>query len=156
MDIFEALRQSHDRQRAMARHILELQASSEQHVALFQDFKRELGAHAAAEERWFYLPLIEHDSTMGLARHGMGEHHEMDELVAEVEKLEAASPQWIAKFRELKDKVFHHLEDEEKDFFDVARKKLDKKQQAELAAGYLEDFEKFRCVKEPVSSAEDE
>jgi hypothetical protein len=138
MDIFEALRLSHDAKRG----------------ELFTEFKRELGAHAAAEERWFYLPLIEHDSTMGLARHGMGEHHEMDELVAELEKQDVATAGWLETFRKLQAKVFHHLDDEEEDFFRVAKQKLEAAQQQELAVGYEEDFAKFRIEKEPVSSAE--
>lgn len=153
MDILEALRLSHDTQRAMALQILE-SSDAARRRELFAEFKRDLGAHAAAEERWFYLPLIEHDSTMGLARHGMGEHHEMDELVAEVEKLDAGTAQWLSQFRKLQEKVFHHLDDEEEDFFDVARKVLGEPQLTELSTGYEEDFAKFRIDKEPVSSAE--
>ncbi|MBC5764770.1 hemerythrin domain-containing protein [Ramlibacter albus] len=156
MDIFEALRLSHDTQRAMAMQILDTATQDPKRGELFTEFKRELGAHAAAEERWFYLPLIEHDSTMGLARHGMGEHHEMDELVAELEKLETASTEWLEHFRKLQEKVFHHLDDEEEDFFPVAKQKLEQGQQSELAVGYEEDFAKFRIDKEPVSSAEDD
>ena len=58
------------------------------------------------------------------ARHGMAEHHEMDELVDALNKIELSSPGWLPNFRKLRDKVFHHLEDEEHAIFQLAGKVL--------------------------------
>jgi hemerythrin superfamily protein len=154
MNIFEALRLSHDSQRTLATQILEAGGPSPERERMFREMKRELAAHAAAEERSFYLPLIEHDSSMGQARHGMSEHHEFDEMVEELGKIDPASREWIEKFKKLKDKVFHHLEDEEHAIFQLAGKVLSEAQKNALAKEYEEEFARFLLDKEPISSAE--
>ena len=154
MNIFEALRLSHETQRALAAQILETQGDTPQRNHLYSELKHELAAHAAAEERCFYLPLIEHDSSMGQARHGMAEHHEMDELVEELNQMAYSSPGWLAHFRKLHHKVFHHLNDEESAIFQLAGKMLTEGQKKSLARDYEEEFAKFRLGKTAVSSAE--
>ncbi|MEJ6021920.1 hemerythrin domain-containing protein [Ramlibacter sp. PS4R-6] len=154
MDIFEALRLSHDTQRTLATQILQTQGASPERGGLFRQFKHELAAHAAAEERWFYRVLIESDSSMAQARHGMAEHHEMDELVSELNKIEMSSSGWIAQFQKLRDKVFHHLEDEEHAIFQLAGKVLTGKQKTELGRDYETAFAEFRLGAMPMNSAE--
>ena len=154
MDIFEALKLSHDTQRALATQILATEGASSERRELFRQLKHELAAHAAAEERWFYRVLIESDSSMAQARHGMAEHHEMDELVSELNKLEMSSSGWIAHFHKLRDKVFHHLEDEEHAIFQLAGKVLTAGQKKQLGLDYETAFTEFRLGEMPVNSAE--
>jgi hemerythrin superfamily protein len=155
MNIFEALRLSHDTQRALATHILETEGSSPERAELFRELKHELAAHAAAEERCFYTPLIAFDSTMAQARHGMAEHHEMDGLVDDLNKIDMSSSGWLAHFRKLRDKVFHHLDDEEHAIFQLAGKVLKESDKTRLAKDYEEEFATFRLGEMPLSSAED-
>lgn len=154
MNIFEALRISHDTQRALATQILESQGDSPERDHLYKELKHELAAHAAAEERCFYTPLIGHDESIGQARHGMAEHHEMDELVDELNKMEYSSSGWLAHFKKLHHKVYHHLEDEEHAIFQLAGKVLTEAQKTALAKAYEEEFATFRLGTAPVSSAE--
>jgi hemerythrin superfamily protein len=154
MNIFEALRLSHDSQRTLALQILQTQGNDPERDRLYREMKRELAAHAAAEERWFYLPLIENDSSMAQARHGMAEHHEFDEMVKELDQADYSSSSWISQFSKLKEKLFHHLEDEEHAIFQLAGKVLAEKQKTELAKGYEEEFSRFLLDKAPLSSAE--
>ena len=91
---------------------------------------------------------------MAQARHGMAEHHEMDELVDELNKIDLSSPSWIAHFRKLRDKVFHHLEDEEHAIFQLAGKVLKEREKTGLAKDYEEEFAKFRLGEMPINSAE--
>lgn len=154
MNIFEALRLSHDTQRGLATRILETQGDVPERRTLYNEFKHELAAHAAAEERCFYAPLIAFDSTIAQARHGMAEHHEMDELVDELNKMEFSSPGWIVQFRKLRDKVFHHLEDEEHAIFQLAGKVLPEGDKTSLARDYEEEFATLRLGEMPINSAE--
>ncbi len=154
MNIFEALRLSHETQRALATQILQTQGDSPDRNRLYRELKHELAAHAAAEERCFYTPLIGFDESMAQARHGMAEHHEMDKLVDELNKMEFSSPGWLPHFRKLHDKVFHHLEDEEHAIFQLAGKVLTEAQKNSLAKEYETEFTKFRLGEMPVSSAE--
>jgi len=154
MNIFEALRLSHETQRALATQILQTQGDSPERNRLYRELRHELAAHAAAEERCFYTPLIGFDETMAQARHGMAEHHEMDELVDELNQMEFSSPGWLAHFRKLHHKVFHHLEDEEHAIFQLAGKVLTEAQKDSLAKDYEAEFMTFRLGEMPTSSAE--
>ena len=53
MKIFEALRQSHDVQRELARQLVETSGDTPERATLFKSLKTELAAHALSEERHF-------------------------------------------------------------------------------------------------------
>lgn len=154
MNIFEALRISHDTQRALASQLLVTEGASTDRRRLFGELKHELASHALAEERCFYTPLVSHDESIAQARHGMAEHHEMDELVDELNKLEMSSPGWLAHFGKLRDKIFHHLDDEEHAIFQLAGKVLTEAQKTGLAKDYEAEFATSRLGEMPVNSAE--
>lgn len=140
MNIFEALRTSHDMQRALAAQLVATSGDSPERKRLFRDLRHELAAHETAEERCFYAPLIEHDATVDTARHGIAEHHEMDEMVEELVELDMASSTWLVKARALQHKLYHHLEEEEQKFFQLAGKVLSEAQKNALAKEYEAEF----------------
>ena len=140
MNIFEALRISHVAQRALADHLLQTAGDSPERASLFKELKRELAAHAAAEERFFYVPLIAHDVTQEPSRHGIAEHHQMDKLIETLEATDISSPGWLATARELHHKIHHHLEDEEQGVFQLAGKVLSEAQKLSLAKDYEGEF----------------
>ena len=140
MNIFEALRISHVAQRALADHLLQTVGDSPERASLFKELKRELAAHAAAEERFFYVPLIAHDVTQEPSRHGIAEHHQMDKLIETLEATDFSSPAWLAAARALHHKIHHHLEDEEQGVFQLAGKVLSEAQKLSLAKDYEGEF----------------
>lgn len=140
MNIFEALRTSHDTQRSLADNLIRTSGDSKERDLLFRELKTELAAHAAAEERFFYVPLIAHDMTQEPSRHGIAEHHEMDELVEKLEKTDFSSPAWLTVAKELHHKVFHHLSDEEQGIFQLAGKVLTEAEKLSLAKEYEGEF----------------
>lgn len=141
MKIFEALRQSHDVQRELARQLVATSGSSPERADLFKRLKTEIAAHALSEERHFYAPLMAEDSGIDLSRHAIAEHHEMDEMVEELEKTDMSSSAWLPLAKKLTDKVRHHLEEEEHGFFQLAGKILSDAQKEKLAGAYLKDYE---------------
>ncbi len=84
MDIFAALIESHDLQRRIAKRLLSDIGDQQQRARDFEQLKTELAAHETAEERAFYVPLIEYDEAVDASRHGIAEHHEMDEMVQSI------------------------------------------------------------------------
>lgn len=140
MNIFEALRISHETQRALADQLIRTSGDSADRELLFKELKRELAAHAAAEERFFYVPLIAHDMTQEPSRHGIAEHHQMDKLVEQLEQTDFSSPGWLVTARALHHKVFHHLKDEEQGVFQLAGKVLSEAEKQSLAKGYEGEF----------------
>lgn len=146
MNIFEALRESHDIQRALAEKLIQTSGDTAARTALFHDLRQELAAHELAEERYFYSPLMENDAAMDLCRHAIAEHHEMDEMVEELEALAQSSPAWLLKARQLADKVHHHLKEEEHTFFQQAGKILDERQKISLASAYMQEYKTQKAV----------
>lgn len=140
MNIFEALRTSHDTQRELADNLIKTSGDSNERELLFKELTTELAAHAAAEERFFYVPLIAHDMTQEPSRHGIAEHHEMDELVEKLQVTDFSSPAWLAVAKELHHKVFHHLTDEEQGIFQLAGKVLSEAEKLSLARDYEGEF----------------
>jgi hypothetical protein len=147
MNIFEALRVSHETQRALADQLLKTQGDSPERATLFKALRAELAAHETAEERCFYMPLMDHDVSVDASRHGIAEHHEMDEMVEEMEKTAPDSPAWIAIAKQLHHKIYHHLKDEEQGIFQLAGKVLTETQKTALAKEYEGEFTSQR-VKE--------
>ncbi|MDB5964264.1 MAG: hemerythrin protein [Polaromonas sp.] len=140
MNIFEALRLSHDTQRALADSLIATSGDSPERDLLFRELKLELAAHAAAEERFFYVPLIAHDMTQEPSRHGIAEHHQMDKLVETLENTDASSPGWLVAAKALHHKVYHHLKDEEQGVFQLAGKVLSEAEKLSLAKDYEGEF----------------
>lgn len=140
MNIFEALRESHDIQRDLGKKLVQTSGDTPERTALFHDLKQELAVHELAEERHFYVPLMQEDAAVDLCRHAIAEHHEMDEMIEELEELEQSSPAWLVKARQLVEKVQHHLKEEEHKFFQQAGKILTEKQKKALATAYFEEY----------------
>ncbi|MDR9861101.1 MULTISPECIES: hemerythrin domain-containing protein [Pseudomonas] len=141
MNIFEALRESHDRQRTYAKALIETSGDTPERVEAYKQLKAELQAHETAEERHFYIPLMEFDNGVDLSRHAISEHHEMDEMMEELDETEMSSPAWLATAKKLSDKVHHHLKEEEQKFFQMAGKLLNEKQKEQLAGAYEKEFQ---------------
>ncbi|ORC62137.1 hemerythrin [Pseudomonas floridensis] len=141
LNIFEALRESHDRQRGYADALIQTSGDSQERAQAYKHLKEELQAHETAEERFFYIPLMEHDQGVDLSRHAISEHHEMDEMMEELDETEMSSPAWLATAKKLSEKVHHHLKEEEQKFFQMAGKILDEKQKQALAGKYVKEYE---------------
>lgn len=140
MNIFEALRESHERQRTYAKALIQTSGDTPERVEAYKQLKAELQAHETAEERHFYIPLMEFDNGVDLSRHAIAEHHEMDEMMEELDETEMSSPAWLVTAKKLSEKVHHHLKEEEQKFFQMAGKLLDDKQKESLAGQYEKEY----------------
>ena len=149
MNIFEALRQSHEIQRSLTSRVSDTSGDTPLRRELFNTLKIELTAHSLAEERHFYVPIMETDMGIDIARHAIAEHHEMDEMVEQLEETQPDSSAWLPLAKKLADKVHHHLEEEEHGFFQLAGKILNEKQKTALADDYLKTYENAKRSAEP-------
>jgi hemerythrin superfamily protein len=145
--IYDELRASHARQRTLCSSLVRTQAGNpDKRQAVFRELRIELAAHAAAEERYLYVPMLMFDMGLNSARHALAEHHEMDELVEDLQGLDPAGEAWGDKATELAHKVRHHLKEEEKKFFQVSGKLLTDVQKLRLAKQYRKDYERMLKV----------
>ncbi len=144
MNIFEAIRKDHDKQRELCRLVTSTTGKSKGRKEMWKSLKEELEVHAIAEERHFYKPLISNDMMQEHARHGIAEHHEIDELIAKIDDTEMDSPAWLTYAKQLCEKVEHHLEDEEHTFFQLAGKVFSEAQKENLATDYNKSMKENR------------
>jgi hypothetical protein len=61
MTIFEALRQSHELQLSLSARLVQTSGDTPERHHLFATLKEELAVHALAEDRHFYIPLMQRD-----------------------------------------------------------------------------------------------
>lgn len=141
MEIFEALRKDHERQRLLMKILVETTGDSDSRRDFYEEFKKSLQSHAIAEERHFYVPLMDSDKTIEKSRHGIAEHHEIDEYIAKLDETEMSSPVWLKTMKSLQELVEHHLAEEEREVFQQAGKVLSPKQKDELATDYQQEMQ---------------
>jgi hypothetical protein len=142
--IFEAVRESHDLQRDLCRKLTATRGDMAARQLLFLQLKVELMAHAAAEERHLYVPLLMEDGGLDASRHALHEHHEVDELLADMSVRDKKRPGWIATAKKLSFKVHHHLKEEESRFFQTAGRLLSVRAKALLAGRYRREIVRMR------------
>lgn len=143
-NIYEALRESHELQRALCRKLLRAKPGDGRRKDLFKALRIELAAHAAAEERFLYAPILMDDMGLEPSRHALAEHHDIDECILVMEKLDIVGQAWLDHAKKLSEVVHHHLKEEEKKFFQVSGKILTDTQKTRLAVRYRKDYERMR------------
>ena len=136
--LYDALRASHEVQRSLLRSLVRIRDAGKRQ-AVFSELRIELAAHEAAEERALYVPMLMDDAGLDASRHALHEHHQIDELVADLQGLAIDGKAWGKKAAELSEKVHHHLREEEKKFFQVSGKILSDTQKAREGKRYLRE-----------------
>lgn len=145
MTIFESLRDDHETQRTLIDLVTKTHGDSDGRKELWERLKRELEAHAGAEERYFYVPLLEHDLTQDKARHSVSEHKEIDDYIEKLDEYEMAGSQWLQTAKDLAHQLTHHLDEEEQEVFQMAGKVLTKGEKSSLAKEYEADMARRRA-----------
>jgi hypothetical protein len=114
----------------------ELEATTDRGVKiraeLFSTIKGELTLHEVIEEEIFYPELKAHPKAEEIVLEGYEEHHVVDLVMAELERLDVQDESWGAKAKVMKENVEHHMEEEEGDMFVKARQVFDKAELEDL------------------------
>ncbi|WP_395327470.1 hemerythrin domain-containing protein [Novosphingobium sp. BL-8H] len=134
--IFKVLKQDHDRQREMLEQLGETHGDSPERRALFEALRRELQAHAAAEEETLYATMLAKPDLRDDARHSVSEHKEIDDFLGELFQTEMSSPAWLAKFKEMRHRYLHHIDEEEDEMFPTAAKALSAEDERRMATRF--------------------
>ena len=142
--IFETIRESHDLQRDLCRKLTASRGDMAARQLLFLQLKVELMAHAAAEERHLYVPLLMEDGGLNASRHALHEHHQVDELLQDLSVRNKKQDGWIATAKTLSFKVRHHLKEEETKFFQVAGRLLSETKKEQLGRKYAREIVRMR------------
>ena len=140
MTIFDDLRASHEIQRALARSMTHGRSSADNRRAAFIALARELDAHATAEERHFYVPLLMDDAGLSVSRHALADHHKAEELVEQLRGVDPTTDRFGELAKQLGAEVRDHLDEEEHGTFQLAGKLLSKTRQKQLARDYRAEY----------------
>ena len=135
--IYEDLKQDHDRHRQLLQQIGETTDSS-QRGPLFEELRKELQAHAAAEEESLYATMLGNPDLRDEARHSVSEHKEIDDYLGELAKEEESSDKWVETFDKMRHRYLHHINEEEEDMFPEAAAKLSDAEEERLADTFEE------------------
>ena len=136
--IFEDLKKDHDKHREMLEKLGKTEGDSEERRTLFKDLCTELQAHAAAEEQSLYATMLAKPDLREEAQHSVAEHKEIDDHLAELADTDMSSSAWLTKFKEMRHRYLHHIDEEEEEMFPAADKGLSDDCEEEIA----ETFEK--------------
>src|SRR4029077_1602370 len=142
--IFDAIRESHDLQRDLCRKLTASRRDMAERQLLFLQLKVELRAHAVAEERHLYVPLLMDDGGLDASRHALHEHHEIDELLDDLSVRNKKQAGWIGSAKNLSFKVRHHLKEEEKKFLQLAGRLMSAAKKKQLAREYAREIVRMR------------
>lgn len=129
--IFEDLKADHDRHRAMLAKLGD--AAGANRSELFEELRKELQAHAAAEEESLYATMLGNPDLRDEARHSVSEHKEIDDFLGELTDLDIASAEWTETFEKMRHRYLHHIDEEEEEMFPEASKALSDMEEAKLA-----------------------
>ena len=156
--IFADLKADHDRHRRLLADIAETSGASDQRKTLFETFMLEVTAHAAAEEEALYATMLGIPDLRDDARHSVSEHKEIDDFLGALNDADMASPGWLAKFKQLRHRYEHHIDEEEAEMFPAAAKQLSASQAESLGRLFEErkPAERKRAQAEPPTSDERE
>ncbi len=120
---FDILKQDHDKVRNLFEQIVDEEAENREE--LFASLQSELQEHLDLEEKFFYPVLEQNESTHDKALEAYEEHHVAKMLLSEFSGLSREDDRWNAKIKVLKEVVNHHLQEEEKNVFKLAKKELE-------------------------------
>jgi hemerythrin superfamily protein len=96
-----------------------------------------LVAHEIAEEQVVY-PVVRSDVPNGeaISTARIEEQSEAEKKLAQMEKLDAATPEFATQFAELKAAVLEHAQAEEREVFPLLRQVEDEKKRTQMGARY--------------------
>jgi Hemerythrin HHE cation binding domain len=118
MDAFELLKADHQK---VGELFDQLEAATgKAKLKVFNQIKAELELHTHIEEKIFYPALEKPEETHDLTLEAYEEHKMVKTLLAELSGARTADDEWQAQAKVLREKVEHHVDEEENELFEKA------------------------------------
>jgi hemerythrin superfamily protein len=135
MDIYNYLKKDHRLVADLMETLLATKNPAER-APIFAKIKEELTLHADTEEKTFYKAVENASSAKSVEEkmeHADEEHDEIRKYLKKLSATPIESEEWLEQFGEFKHAVTHHVEEEEGDIFEKAKKYLSETQAVKLA-----------------------
>lgn len=138
-NIIDLIKQDHEKARSLFEKI---ENSGKRDVAalqkLFSQLEEELEVHMEGEERFMYSALEQHDEAREKVLESYEEHQVAKTLLGTFKSLAVDDERWKAKVSVLNEVVEHHMKEEEREVFKLAKKSFSKSQLEEMALQFLQ------------------
>lgn len=96
-------------------------ASPEEKLKVVGKLRLALGVHMQVEEEIFYPASAEATGDRGMVEHAVEEHAEARQIIARLEAMQPADPNYDELVRRLRLAIEHHVQEEESSFFPKVR-----------------------------------
>jgi iron-sulfur cluster repair protein YtfE (RIC family) len=137
--IIDLIKQDHEKTRSQFEKIMN---SGKKEVSgrqkLFTQLEEELQVHMEGEERFFYPALEQHVEARDKTLEAYEEHQVAKTMLGTFKSLAVDDERWKAKLSVLHEICEHHMKEEEREVFKLAKKSLDKHQMEEIALQFLQ------------------
>ena len=133
MNILDVLKEDH---KEVAELLLKISRvrTAKSREKYFVEMKQSLEMHSYLEQLIFYRALLESSDHQTAVEHAGEEHQQITDQMAELDSLPKDDPEWMPKFRTLKQSIANHVQEEETDLFERARNSLSEEQLTRLGA----------------------
>lgn len=138
MKIVEEIKKEHDEIRD---HILKIENNEEQAAELFKELAVFTLSHHESEEHVVFPELSRKKDVKETKQNLMAEHAAARRTMQFLLALPADDEMWESHFHVVKDLIYHHVEEEENELFEILRDEKDEKEMEELYTRFEEYFE---------------
>jgi hemerythrin-like domain-containing protein len=126
MNALQLLKDDHDRVKKMLEDLDGTTERAEKgRTEGLAALKADLQVHEAIEEEIFYPALKRYAEAKEIVLEGYEEHDVVDTIMSELEATPVSDETWAAKFTVMKENLEHHIEEEEGEMFDQARRVME-------------------------------
>jgi hemerythrin superfamily protein len=155
MTIYQTLKNDHDTVQELMQRLKKGQgAESDQRS--FETLKMEILLHAKAEEKVFYTALRQHREAQDMVQHATREHKQVEEMLEEMSELEPQGDQFLSRLEELRSSIEDHVEEEEGEIFEAARKLLSDDEARRMDEAFQQEKRRLMSEMGEGPGAEDE
>lgn len=133
MTILEVLAEDHREVAELLKKISRLRTAKTREK-YFVEMKQSLEMHSFLEQLIFYRELLGSSDHQKAGQRAIDEHQSIAERLAELDSMPKDDEEWMPRFRSLKESIQSHVDDEESDLFERAKKILSYEQLEKLGA----------------------
>lgn len=148
MDVLKEIKKEHDEFKSLISKIEK--SKGEKKKTLFRELYAKIKGHHEAEERVVFPDVKKKSDEEGkdVVREMIEEHSLAVYQFSVLEKTSIDNDTWDAKFSVLKEVLSHHMDEEEQDLFEQARKVLNKKDLEEKYDPFESTMDEYKKMQE--------
>jgi len=146
MDIYDALKNDHQEVKKLFDELEQPpHMNGESRDKIFTKIKTALVSHNEAEEAVFYTQLRQHEGVEKKIELAVNEHNQVSRTLEVLDSMDKKSGTWLNKLMSLCDEVQHHINEEEGETFEMARRVFSQ-QQANKMGTEFQKTKKHRTI----------